>query len=57
MHQAEFLRMVTEDFESEIAPPVETCRAVLATLSNFISEGEVKKIMSTLPADLRYIWS
>ena len=57
MHLPEFLERVGGDFEMEIAEPDEICRAVFATLRKFISHGETEKIVSTLPSDLKSLWS
>ncbi len=57
-HIDEFTHQVNSHFpEFEYAEPQEITRAVLTTLSNHVSAGEIEDVMGCLPKELRELWS
>jgi len=56
-HQEQFLAHIREHFTNdERIVPEQLVRAVFRLLSKRISEGEIKDIKHTLPAELRAFW-
>jgi uncharacterized protein (DUF2267 family) len=57
-HRDQFLAHVTEYFREEPEVVIEDLvRAVFKVLSQSITEGEIKDIQGTLPAEIRNFWS
>lgn len=58
MHLDEFLAQIDRDlFRDEIDEPEQICREVFAALRKHVSAGEIEKLKSVLPKDLRDLWS
>ncbi len=57
MHRDDFLAAVHDGLERDPAlSPIAVSRSVLGMLGNHVSPGEVKKVLSCLPEDLRDLW-
>jgi CBS domain-containing protein len=54
--RAEFLGMVAEDLNVDLAEAERITCAVLATVREHISEGEAEDVLGQLPRDLRTLW-
>ncbi|HWP59802.1 MAG TPA: DUF2267 domain-containing protein [Candidatus Acidoferrales bacterium] len=56
-HQEEFLAHIKAHFRNdEAVVPERVARAVFKLLTKHISEGEIKDVKHTLPAELRALW-
>ena len=52
----DFIRMVSEDLETDIFVAEKRIRAVFAALREQVSEGEIEDVIGQLPAELRELW-
>lgn len=52
----EFIRMVSEDLETDLFQAERRIRAVFSALRDQVSEGEIEDVIGQLPADLRELW-
>ena len=52
----DFIRMVSEELETDLFRAERHIRAVFAALRDQVSEGEIEDVIGQLPADLRELW-
>jgi uncharacterized protein (DUF2267 family) len=52
----DFIRMVSEDLETDLFQAERHIRAVFSALRDQVSEGEIEDVIGQLPADLRELW-